>query len=250
MPQPDPAKLAPPTQTPFMFATGVENSAPIIDHGKTRMDELEKCGHYERWQEDFALVPALRIPCLRYGPPLHRVRRSRQVRLPLEHNVKSHCILGNDYSMTNEHRVHPDGTTTASGEVFGYDELTRQYYARYRIPVMHTETNVCEGPNGDEAENWLWKEWANVQLVRNEGVPIVGFTWYSLIDQVDWDSALRENKGRVNPLGLCDLDRKVRRVGLAYRRLIEDWREVLAVHGVCLQVPLSPVLDVLAAALP
>jgi len=37
-----------------------------------------------------------------------------------------------------------------------------------------------------------------------------GFTWYSLTDQVDWDIALRENKGTVNPLGLYDLDRQIR----------------------------------------
>ena len=78
---------------------------------------------------------------------------------------------------------------------------------------MHTETNLGEGPNGDEAVNWLWKEWANVLRVRNDGVPIVGFTWYSLTDQVDWDIALREDNGRVNPLGLYDLDRKIRPVG-------------------------------------
>jgi hypothetical protein len=33
-----------------------------------------------------------------------------------------------------------------------------------------------------------------------EGVSIVGFTWYSLTDQVDWDRTLREDAGRVNPL--------------------------------------------------
>ena len=41
---------------------------------------------------------------------------------------------------------------------------------------------------------WLWKEWANVLRVRNDGVPIVGFTWYSLTDQIDWDTALREKQ--------------------------------------------------------
>ena len=65
--------------------------------------------------------------------------------------------------------------------------------------------------------HWLWKQWANVLRVRNDGVPIVGFTWYSLTDQVDWDTALREQHGRVNPLGLYDLDRKIRPVGSAYR---------------------------------
>jgi beta-glucosidase len=41
---------------------------------------------------------------------------------------------------------------------------------------MHTETNLTEGAAGDEAVRWLWKEWANVFRVRNNGVPIVGFT--------------------------------------------------------------------------
>jgi hypothetical protein len=103
---------------------------------------------------------------------------------------------------------------------------------------MHTETNTSEGPRGDEAVYWLWKEWANVLRVRNRGVPVLGFTWYSLTDQVDWDTALRENNGRVNPLGLYDLDRKPRAVGKAYQQLISDWREVLPTQSVCLRLPL------------
>jgi beta-glucosidase/6-phospho-beta-glucosidase/beta-galactosidase len=399
---------------PFLFATGIEGSAPTIDGGRTRVDELEKCGHYDRWDEDLRLVAELGIGCLRYGPPLHRTFLDRdrfdwafadagfallrrlgivpiadlchfgvpdwigtfqnpdlpelfagyaaafarrfpwvQLYTPvnemyvcalfsarygwwneqqtddrsfvralhhivkanvlamhailkvrpdaifvqsesteyyhaedpaaihaaetmnaerflsldlnygrrvdsqmyeflldhgltraeyhffLEHHLKSHCILGNDYYVTNEHRVAADGTTRAAGEVFGYDEITRQYYARYRIPIMHTETNLAEGATGEEAVDWLWKEWANVLRVRNDGIPVVGFTWYSLVDQVDWDTALREPNGRVNPLGLCDLDRRVRRVGDAYRRLIAGWRAVLPTQSVCLQVPLA-----------
>jgi hypothetical protein len=103
---------------------------------------------------------------------------------------------------------------------------------------MHTETNLVEGANGDEAVLWLWKEWANVLRVRNDGIPIVGFTWYSLTDQVDWDTALRENNGRVNALGLYDLDRRIRPVGEAYRDLIRDWLEVLPTQSICLQVPI------------
>src|ERR1044072_8698624 len=154
--------------------------------------------------------------------------------------VKQHCILGNDYYCTNEHRVHEDGRTWAAGEVFGYSEITRQYYARYGLPVMHTETNLKEGPAGDEAVNWLWKEWANVLRLRNIGIPTVGFTWYSLTDQVDWDTALRERNGNVNPLGLFDLDRNIRAVGKAYKQLIVDWRDVLPAQSVCLVVPVVP----------
>jgi len=91
----------------------------------------------------------------------------------LKHNLKHHCIMGNDYYATNEHRVAENGTMQASGEVFGYDEITRQYYERYLLPVMHTETNVAQGPRGDEAVYWLWKEWANVLRLRNTGVPML-----------------------------------------------------------------------------
>ena len=156
----------------------------------------------------------------------------------LGNSVRHHCILGNDYYWTNEHRVASDGSSRASGEVFGYSEITRQYYERYRLPVMHTETNLVEGPNGDEAVNWLWKEWANVLRVRNDGVPTVGFTWYSLTDQTDWDTALRKKNDRVHPVGLYDLDRQIRAVGRSYKQLIADWREILPTQSVCLNVPI------------
>ncbi|WP_310467917.1 family 1 glycosylhydrolase [Sphingomonas sp.] len=158
----------------------------------------------------------------------------------LTNRLKQHCILGNDYYRTNEHRVFENGHTTGSGEVFGYTEITRQYYNRYRLPVMHTETNLVEGQTGGEAVQWLWKEWANVLRLRNVGIPTVGFTWYSLIDQVDWDTALREQNGNVNPLGLFDLDRNIRNVGTAYKKLIKDWREVLPASSLCLVVPIVP----------
>ncbi len=150
--------------------------------------------------------------------------------------LKRHCIMGNDYYWTNEHLVAEDGGTRASGEVFGYSTLTRQYHDRYGLPVMHTETNIRDEPAG-EAERWLWKQWANVLRVRNDGVPLLGFTWYSLTDQVDWNSALREPAGHVDKVGLYDLDRRIRPVGRAFQRLVAQWREVLPAQSLCLQVP-------------
>ena len=156
----------------------------------------------------------------------------------LDNKMKRHCIMGNDYYYTNEHRVSANGSTRAAGEIFGYHVITSQYHDRYQLPVMHTETNIWQGANGDEAVNWLWKEWANVLRVRNDGVPMVGFTWYSLTDQVDWDTALREPNERINPVGLYDLDRNIRPVGEAYKQLITDWSQVLPAQSVCLQVPI------------
>ena len=398
----------------FLFSTGVENSNPTINGGRTRVDEMEKCGHYRHWQEDFDCVEELGVRFLRYGIPLHRtylgegkydwsftdlafaelqrrqimpiadlchfgvpdwignfqnpdfprlfasyarafaqrfgwvqlytpinemficahfsaalgwwneelmsqrafvtalkhlvkanvlamkqilhVRRDaifiqsesseyfhaenpraikpaeimnarrflsldlnygrrvdsemyeflmdngmtrEEYHFFLHQKLKHHCIVGNDYYITNEHRVTADGQAYPAGEVFGYAEITRQYYNRYLLPVMHTETNLNEGPRGDEAVYWLWKEWANVLRVRNDGVPIVGFTWYSITDQMDWDTALRKDQGNVNPLGLFDLNRKIRAVGKAYKQLIADWKDVLPTRSVCLRVPLD-----------
>ena len=140
-----------------------------------------------------------------------------------ENQVQAWCIMGNDYYETNEHLVHPDGRRTHSGEVFGYYVITHQYFDRYRVPVMHTETNIRE----PDSVGWLWKEWANVHRIKQDGVPIVGFTWYSLIDQVDWISMLTKNEGYVDRLGLYGIDRKIQPVGVAYKKLIQQWRPVL-----------------------
>jgi len=158
----------------------------------------------------------------------------------LHAKLRHYSIMGNDYYVTNEHMVDPDGTTEASGEIFGYHVITSEYYQRYRLPVMHTETNAIEGSDGQEAVRWLRKQWANVLRVRNDGVPIVGFTWYSLIDQIDWDTALRERNGHVHAVGLYDLDRKQRPVGAAYAELIRAWRDVLPTQSVVLALPLAP----------
>lgn len=151
----------------------------------------------------------------------------------LQHQVRSRCIMGNDYYETNENLVHADESISLSGEVFGYYPITHQYFARYGLPVMHTETNYTD----PDAVRWLYKEWANVHRLKQDGVPIVGFTWYSLQDQVDWDTALRENNGRVNALGLCDLDRNIRSVGYAYKKLIAQWSKALpfedSILGLC-----------------
>jgi beta-glucosidase/6-phospho-beta-glucosidase/beta-galactosidase len=144
-----------------------------------------------------------------------------------QNQVSARCIMGNDYYATNEHLVLPNGTTTAAGEIFGYYVITHQYYNRYRLPIMHTETNM----KMPDTVQWLWKEWANVHRLIQDGVPILGFTWYSLTHQVDWDTALREDNGHINELGLYDLDRNIMPVGKAYQKLIQQWRDVLSAES-------------------
>jgi len=400
-----------PSTHPFLFATGIENSYPVVagkDGRPRRVDEMEKCHHYDRWREDFALVRELGLEYLRWGPPYYQVHEGpgsydwafcdeamaelRRLRISpivdlchfgvpdwlenfqnpdlphyfaeyaeafarrypwvrfytpvneifvaatfsgelglwnerlksnrafvtaLKHlakatlmaewailkvqpaalfvqsesteyfhaaepaalpradflnqkrflsldlcyghdvraaayeylidnglsrreyhwfleqgdAVKSYCIMGNAYYASNEHLVPAEGPITPSGEIFGYYVITEQYFDRYHLPVMHTETNMSDV---ERAPQWLWKEWANMLRLKEDGVPIVGFTWYSLIDQMDWDSLLTEDRGHVNELGLYDLNRKIRPVGEEYRKLVTQWSLPLGDDSLCL----------------
>ena len=151
--------------------------------------------------------------------------------------VPRRTIVGIDYYEWNEKLVDNEGNPQSLGELFGWYVIANRYFERYRRPMMHTETNRQDAR---EATRWLWRQWHNVQLLRKAGVPLVGFTWYSLIDQIDWDRALGRALGNVNPVGLFDLNRDVRPVGLAYRHLIRLHRSQPGFFG-------SAVLDELLA---
>jgi len=137
--------------------------------------------------------------------------------------VPKRSILGVDYYEWNERLIDREGKPLALGELFGWYVIASQYWQRYRRPMMHTETNKMDAAG---ASRWLWRQWHNVQLLAKDGVPLVGFTWYSLTDQIDWSIAMSEPLGIVYPVGLFDLNREARTVGLAFKHLIELYRDM------------------------
>jgi len=382
----------------FFFATGIENSYPTIANGN-RIDQMDKCGHYARWQEDFALVKEMGLGALRYGPAYYRThvgpdtfdwescddqmeylrtsgieviadlchfgvpswlggfqdiafpvlfaeyarafaRRYPWVRYytpvneificanfsarmgwwnecekseatfvrairnlcmahelaveailserpdaiivqgeSLEHfhaagkkaqREADHCNgikflsldltlgrelapgmagylnrhgvtsndlsffrekralhqrwIGLDYYPTCEHRVSSTGRqTTAWSGGLGFRRLATEYYQRYRLPLFHCETNRVS----HLATDWLRSQWEDIIALRNAGIPMRGFTWYSLTDQIDWQHALRVERNDVHSVGLYDLSRKIRPVGMEYREIIGQWSHAL-----------------------
>lgn len=151
-------------------------------------------------------------------------------------SVKARCIMGNDYYERNEQGVDtlpkpgtapkPEGPKDHDREeslTLGYYAVAKQYFERYHLPIMHTETNMKE----PRAVHWLWQNWIGLYRLHQDHIPIMGFTWYSLIDQVDWDTALTQDLGHDDPLGLFDLNRKIRPVGKEYKKLIQDWKGAL-----------------------
>ena len=384
----------------FLFATGIECSAPTIDHGRTRRDLLEECGHYVNLKQDLALVRDMGLRYLRYGLPYHKVHRGpglydwdfadeamaemqrldiipildlmhfgvpdwlgnfQNPELPLHfaayagavaarypwvryytpvnemyvtarisakdglwneqlrtdrgfvaalkhlvaanilatHSIVEHrpdaviipsesaefvhearllpsagttafngqrfisldllygrtCdpltetylfdngmsrleyhwfmtsprsgrhVLGIDYYGRNEHMITPTGRRVPVDDVLGLYLIGKEYYHRYHKPLMHTETNMLDAKDGTA---WLWKQWFNILRMRQDGIPVLGFTWYSLIDQVDWDIGLAEKRGTVNGCGLFDLNRQPNPVAHEYRSLVAEYGAIPA----------------------
>ncbi|MDQ3180012.1 MAG: family 1 glycosylhydrolase [Acidobacteriota bacterium] len=66
----------------------------------------------------------------------------------------------------------------------GFAELITDYYDRYEVPIMITETSAV---GSDEVRSkWLESSVATVKKLRGEGVPIIGYTWFPLFTMVDW----------------------------------------------------------------
>jgi len=376
----------------FFFATGIENSYPTLETGR-RIDQMEKCGHYARWEEDFALLSTIGVNALRYGPPYYLThpapdrfdwssadapmerlrelgitviadlchfgvpdwlggfqdmafplhfanyarefarrypwvryftpvneificasfsalrgwwneclssdrafvtalrnlcmanelaveailgvrpdaiivqgesaehfapmgRRSERLAehwngikhlsldLTLGHQLDAGMAallndngvtsndlsffrerrgvgqrwLGLDYYPTCEHRIAANGRQTTNRKGLGFRALARSYHDRYRIPLFHCETNRVTS----FAVDWLHEQWSDVMQLMASGVPVRGFTWYSLTDQIDWQHALRHERNDLHPVGLFDLDRRMRPAGGAYRTIIAE----------------------------
>jgi hypothetical protein len=129
------------------------------------------------------------------------------------------AILGIDYYKANEALVEGEELKPA-GETFGWYVVARHYYDRYLRPLMQSETNTADA---EDAPNWLWKQWHNVARMRDDGIPIIGFTWYGLTDFVDWEGWLQKKDGEVVPCGLYDLNRRPRPVCAEFKKLVREF---------------------------
>jgi beta-glucosidase/6-phospho-beta-glucosidase/beta-galactosidase len=66
----------------------------------------------------------------------------------------------------------------------GFASLIQDYYTRYRVPIIITETSAY-GPI-EVSSRWLQTSIAAVKQLRAAGVPVIGYTWFPLFTMVDW----------------------------------------------------------------
>ena len=87
----------------------------------------------------------------------------------------------------------------------GLAEVLETYAQRYERPAMLTET--CWTGTVQERIDWLDASVECVIGLRERGMPIVGYTWWAVIDMIEW--TYREGDGPVMdyllPMGLWDL---------------------------------------------
>jgi beta-glucosidase len=124
--------------------------------------------------------------------------------------------LGVDYYATSEHVVFADGGSDTATQRAGLATVAGAYHERYGLPLFITETSR----ESALAVDWLAEQWGEVQQLAGAGVPILGFTWFPLIDTVDWQHALRVMRGDVDRIGLHSLDRAPHAVARTYAELI------------------------------
>lgn len=160
---------------------------------------------------------------LTYGHPVSDTMRRWLVRYGMEHEQldwflrhgsSQNAIVGLDYYPLNERLVTLRGRELP-GHRRGFDHVARTFHERYGVPVMLAETNHST----ELAVAWLTDVWNETVALADSGVPVAGFCWYSLTDQVDWDTCMREANGTVNSLGLVDLGRVRRPVATLYEEL-------------------------------
>jgi beta-glucosidase len=119
-------------------------------------------------------------------------------------------VVGLDHYPHSEHQYR----TGERGEIIdetrpieqqlGPGELARQYFERLGRPLLFAETGA---PGDDERKIWwLDRMVGEMQAARADGVPIIGITWWGLIDQVDWGHGLRRFRYDIDPTGLYRLE--------------------------------------------
>jgi hypothetical protein len=149
----------------------------------------------------------------------------RQLRTTLGQTMRSYTVLGIDYYAHNEDkyldpasgqeiRLDPKPELymiqLRAGQRAGLERTLMDYFRRYPMPVMVTETGTPYHFHGARWHQQMMFETARAAMA---GVPILGHTMYPAIDTWGWEHALSRPKEPINrpegslynPSGLFDL---------------------------------------------
>jgi beta-glucosidase len=66
----------------------------------------------------------------------------------------------------------------------GFAALIEDYHRRYQAPVMITETSAFG--REEVRSHWLEASVAAIRNLRQQAVPVIGYTWFPLFTMIDW----------------------------------------------------------------
>lgn len=67
----------------------------------------------------------------------------------------------------------------------GFGVMVEDFYRRYGVPVMITETSARDAEEDRIA--WLNASLRAVKQLRERGVPVLGYTWFPLFTMIEWN---------------------------------------------------------------
>lgn len=158
----------------------------------------------------------------------------------LRHNAISLDVLGmNFYPQWSTKQIHIDKRgrivffeTEHEGDGFG--ELIQDYYDRYQVPIMITETSAVG--TYEIRSKWLDFSTSTIKYLRAKGVPVIGYTWFPLFTMIDWRYRF-SNEPLENfylELGLYNLNRERTGARWIETPLVEDFRR-------CVRTPVETI---------
>jgi beta-glucosidase/6-phospho-beta-glucosidase/beta-galactosidase len=196
----------------FRFAVGIEDTfVPHAFPGHRALDEYELTQHYRFWPEDLGLAAETGATAIRYGFPWYRLNPApgRFVWDWADRVVERLGELGLEAIVDLVHYGTPlwlDNAFLNADFPVRLAEYAAALAARYRGRLMVTETSSLGGIGQRLA--WLDASLELVAGLRDQGLEIVGYTWWPLFDLADWE--YRDAHGLVGEhlvkMGLYDLE--------------------------------------------
>ncbi len=125
------------------------------------------------------------------------------------HNRAQFDVLGLDYYAHSEIELYACDDRwrqRVPSNLVGLNATVRDYWKRYQLPMMITETNCCG--EDERRKEWLRFTVSDIRQLRGEGIPVVGYTWWPLLDHLDWDGALLHQIGKIHRVGIYNLERQ------------------------------------------
>ena len=132
-------------------------------------------------------------------------------------------VLGLDYYSHSEWYYDEQGAHAPSPHPVGFAAVAAEYFERYGLPMMLTETNLRGVPS--DRSSWLRYMVEQYDVALDRGLPLHGFCWFPHVDSTDWDSLLARCAGRADPVGVLSLDADGSRVATTFTRV---WQRAAA----------------------